>query len=305
MVAFPPASKPELIKLGLLGFPLGHSLSPVIHQAFLQACQLPGYYQLIETPAEQLPFMVERLKKEGYSGWNITIPHKVAMLKLVDSLSPEAEMLGAINTVVFNSHTGQTIGYNTDGEGFWLSLPSKVQQKALNEPVVLLGTGGSCRAVLGTLLGKGCQDITLVARHVEKAFALVEQFSALYESFSLQAQSFTDATGLALQLSSASLLINTTPVGMWPQAEASPLRLEQIALLPKAAHVMDLIYKPKQTLLLKKAERCGLSWQNGLGMLIYQAALAFHIWTGNAVHAQTNVISSVFDRLALTETITN
>lgn len=270
------------LQLGLLGFPLGHSLSPQIHTAFLKHHKLAGFYRLVETPPAQLAEQVEQLKEQNYRGWNITIPHKVAMKSLVDKLDSSVEQIGAVNTVVHTQQSNITTGYNTDGEGFWQSLPQEVRETLYQRPVCVLGAGGSARAVVATLAQHGCPSLTIVARSPNKATPLAQLAESMGVSHS-DVVALDDSADLHSTLNLAQLVVNTTPVGMWPELDASPLGLEALLCLPKSALVVDLIYKPLVTQLLQYSESLGLATQNGLGMLVNQAALAFELWTGHEI----------------------
>ena len=268
-------------QLGLIGYPLGHSLSPKIHAAALSACGLQGRYSLFPIPPEDkqgLKDLLARVRINEIHGLNVTIPHKQNVIELMDELTATAKAIGAVNTIYL--HQDKLIGDNTDTSGFLSdlkrflilecgSLLSHLQEQvpALQKKALVLGAGGSARAVVYALLYDGW-DVTIAARRIEQA----QQLSQSFGKYDLRLSTFD------LQLSTFNLIVNTTPLGMAPNIEDSPLP-ENIVLSPKTV-IYDLIYNPRETKLVKDARAQGLSATTGLGMLIEQAALAFEIWTG-------------------------
>jgi shikimate dehydrogenase len=277
MSSFSPA-QPSLsvYRLGLIGYPLGHSLSPTIHLAALQALGLAGEYKLYPIEPSQagiqaLGTLVEQIRAGQLQGLNITIPHKTAILPLLDELSPAARAIGAANTLYLRG--GRLFGENTDAPGFWADLAVQFKERSFRSSrVVVLGAGGSARAVTYALLENDCQ-VTVLARRAAQAQALVAQFAAY--SRRLTAGSLVD---LGLETANWDLIVNTTPVGMFPHLGATPWPL-QVPFPPRAA-LYDLVYNPLKTRLVQQAQAAGLPAVTGLGMLVEQAALAFEIWTG-------------------------
>ena len=270
-----------MIQLGLIGYPLGHSLSPKIHTAALKACGLKGDYSLFPiAPHDKqgLKDMLARVRINEIHGLNVTIPHKQNVIELMDELTATAKAIGAVNTIYL--HEGKLIGDNTDTFGFLSdlkrfltlecdSLLSHLQEQApaLQKKALILGAGGSARAVVYALLYDGW-DVTIAARRIEQA----QQLSQSFGKYDLRLSTFD------FQPSTFDLIVNTTPLGMTPNIEDSPLP-ENIVLSPKTV-IYDLIYNPRETKLVKDARAQGLSATTGLGMLIEQAALAFEKWTG-------------------------
>jgi len=264
------------LTLGLTGFPLSHSLSPRLHNAALTAAGLEGDYSLFPVdPAhpKALAALLERVRSGEIDGLNVTIPHKQAVIPLLDELSKTAQAIGAVNTIYLRN--GRLIGDNTDAAGFWDDVSSlMVNRKSKIEnhqsPItnrrsaLVLGAGGSARAVVFALQAHGW-DVSVAARRIEQAQALVTEFG-------LQA-----ACGLDSLISNFELLVNTTPLGMTPDTETCAWQGD----FPPGAFVYDLVYNPPETLLIKRARAAGLQASNGLGMLIEQAALAFELWTGH------------------------
>ena len=268
-------------QLGLIGYPLGHSLSPKIHTAALKACGLKGDYSLFPiAPHDKqgLKDMFARVRTGEIHGLNVTIPHKQNVIELMDELTATAKAIGAVNTIYL--HQDKLIGDNTDISGFLSdlkrfltlecdSLLSHLQEQApaLQKKALILGAGGSARAIVYALLYDGW-DVTIAARRIEQA----QQLSQSFGKYDLRLSTFD------FQPSTFDLIVNTTPLGMTPNIEDSPLP-ENIVLSPKTV-IYDLIYNPRETKLVKDARAQGLSATTGLGMLIEQAALAFEIWTG-------------------------
>lgn len=254
---------------GLLGYPLGHTLSPRLHQAALRWAELPGTYVALPVPPERLEGALAGVRAWRLPGLNVTIPHKQAVMPFLDDLTPQARQIGAVNTLYWEGD--RLMGDNTDYAGFADSLP------ALDWPhviVTVLGAGGSARAVVSALRDKGVAVLHLVARRKEQAVALREE---LAPDLPGQVLGFDEAGPLDALLGRTRLLVNTTPVGMDGQ---SPLSEAQLACLPAHAHVYDLVYNPAETVLLSLARARGLAAQNGLEMLLGQAAVAFERWTG-------------------------
>jgi shikimate dehydrogenase len=262
-----------MIQLGLIGYPLGHSLSPKIHAAALKACDLEGNYSLFPIHPDDkqgLKDLLARVRVGELHGLNVTIPHKQNVIDFLDDLTPTADAIGAVNTIYLRDN--QLIGDNTDAAGFLSDLNrflSETQSKNENrKSAIVLGAGGSARAVVYALLNDGW-SVALAARRLEQAEQLANEFA----NHQLLITNYS-----SLILHPFSLLINTTPVGMFPNADDSPLP-ENLSL-PSNAFVYDLVYNPSETKLVKTARAQGLSATTGLGMLIEQAALSFEIWTG-------------------------
>lgn len=244
-------------RFGLLGAKLSHSRSPEIHALWFRRHEMNGSYDLLERNPEDLAGILPALKEQGYRGINVTIPYKTHMMRVLDELSPEALRIGAVNTIAMN---GKNVGHNTDYAGFGHLVASMIPESAIQKAIVL-GTGGSSRAVITWLEDHGVQEITLISRDPDEAAMKWPGLHVIgYESFM--------ATG-------CDLIVNTTPVGMFPNPDASPLKPEQ---LPGAGCVIDLIYNPVETRLMRDARACGIPCANGLLMLVAQAMEAQSIW---------------------------
>jgi shikimate dehydrogenase len=274
----------ENFALGLTGYPLHHSLSPRIHAAALQDHGLKGDYLLYPVEdAADLPELLNRMLQDSLHGLNVTIPHKGSILSLLDVLTPTARAIGAANTITCRD--GQLVGDNTDMAGFLADLDRLgwSQSKGHSQEALVLGSGGAARAVVYALSRSGWQ-VTIAARRRDQAQALVEIYQASKRDTAPTGE-IKELTAIHLDEASLSdmyptpgLIINTTPLGMFPHQDASPWP-QDLVFPPKAA-VYDLVYYPAETALMRAAREGGLHVTNGLGMLVEQAALSFEIWTG-------------------------
>jgi len=270
-----------MIKLGLIGYPVSHSLSPKIQNAALKACGLEGGYSLYPIAPNDLPALqalFDRVRSGEITGLNVTIPHKQNVIELIDELTITAKTIGAVNTIYMRDR--KLIGDNTDAPGFLSDLNRFIGNRELGigiqRSALILGAGGSARAVVYALLDDGWH-VTIAARRIEQAQELAMQFKHA-NAIELNIQIF--------QLSNPQLIVNTTPVGMTPNIDQSPLPANLST--PSNTLIYDLVYNPQETKLVKDARSQGLSATTGLGMLIGQAALAFKIWTGHT--APINVL---------------
>lgn len=246
-----------MIKLGLVGEKLSHSLSPQIHQEIMRQKGIDGTYDILEFSKETFIRDFHELKNSGYRGVNITIPYKEAVIPLLDDISPQAKYIGAVNTVLFEN--GQAKGFNTDYNGF-LSLLDYNNIAVKGKGAVILGSGGAAKAVVKGLLDLGIYDLTIVSRGKQN----------FHGNYTVSYEFFREAN------INSDLLINCTPVGMYPNTSVSPIPKECI----HADVVIDTIYNPPKTLLLKFAEELGIKAINGSHMLKEQAVKAYDIWIG-------------------------
>ncbi len=271
-----------MIQLGLLGYPLDHSLSPKIHQSALHACGIQGSYSLFPIAPEsqsEIKDLLRRIRTGDILGINVTIPFKETVIPLLDKLTPTAESIGAVNTI-FLDH-GTLTGDNTDAPGFITDLYHQFDLSHYrpnpSRTALVLGAGGSARAVTYALINDGWQ-VTLSSRRPDQAKALVSQFPKHMNRLSVCQYSIDVLEPL---VSSFDLVVNTTPVGMAPSIDATPW-LTGLSF-PRHAFVYDLVYNPRETKLTLDSRSAGLRAVTGLGMLVEQAALAFNIWTGQDV----------------------
>jgi shikimate dehydrogenase len=247
-----------MVRAGLIGGKLGHSVSPQIHEAYGRLTGQEICYALHETDTQGLQALLVRLKAEGYAGVNVTIPHKKAILPLLDEVSPEAAAIGAVNTVRFEQ--GRSIGYNTDYDGL-ASLLRRSGIPLSGEDVVILGSGGAARCALALARDCGAARIAVASRNPQKA-------DPALNAIGYDALDGMDRIGV---------LIHATPAGMQPDIDGCPV---SDAVIQKSEAVIDIVYNPPETLLLQKAAALGKRCAGGLWMLCAQAVKAEEIWTG-------------------------
>jgi len=262
---------------GVIGFPLAHSISPSFQQPAFDHLGLDVSYRAYETPPDALPAFFAGLRAGPWLGCNVTIPHKQAVLELVDVVSDEARQIGAVNTVV-KEPDGRLSGHNTDAAGFLRALEVDAGFAPAGEAAVLLGAGGAALAVAVALLRAGLRRLTIANRTAQRAQATVDALSRHFAADRLAAAGL-DSDALRRSVGAAGLLVNSTSVGMahGPAPAALPLPPD---LLGPHLLVYDLVYNPSRTPLLRAAAAAGARTQEGLPMLVYQGALAFERWTG-------------------------
>ncbi len=257
--------------LGVIGAPIGHSLSPSIQNAALRAAGLDYVYTALPVRAGALTSAVHGLRDAGYVGFNVTIPFKTEIIPLLDALSEDARRIQAVNTVVIED--GRMVGHNTDVAGFLAGFAER-GIALTGKKAVLIGAGGAARAALWGLLRSGVSSIVIGVRSVEKGAALAADFAA---DGDVRAVSFDDTAWIAA-CSDADIVVQTTPLGMTPHtAEMPPV---DAAMIKPSAVVYDLIYTPAETRFLREARAQGCETINGETMLVAQGAEAFHLWTG-------------------------
>jgi shikimate dehydrogenase len=254
----------------IFGYPIAHSISPQIHNAAFAAAGLAVHYSAREVAPADLPAAILDLRSAEVVGANLTVPHKVAVLALVDQVDEAVHLIGAANTV--HQIGGQLRASNTDAPGFARSLV-EAGITVGGRSAVLLGAGGSARAVAQALLGAGLQRLVIANRHLERAVRLAADCAERFPAARLEPRPLGELT--AAELARLHLVVNTTTVGL--HGNATPLTAQ---LLPAKAVVVDIIYNPPRTRLLREAEAAGLRTLNGLPMLVHQAAIAWETWMG-------------------------
>lgn len=258
--------------LAIIGHPVEHSRSPAMQNAALAACGLDYVYVPFGVPPERLAEAVAGMRALGVAGFNVTIPHKIAVMAHLDALDESAEAAGAVNTVLNNE--GRLIGYNTDGDGLVRSLAEDLGFTPGCGTIVIVGAGGAARGAIAALCRAGAGRIVIVNRGWERALDLAQAMARRYGDTEIIPAA--DAAELKPWLGETALLVNSTSLGM--RDETIPfLRVED---LPRTAAVYDMVYAPDVTPLLREAAGRGLNCANGLGMLAAQGELAFRIWTG-------------------------
>ena len=252
--------------------PIKHSISPFIHNSAFEATNTNGVYLAWEVDATELAETVANIRRYQMYGINLSMPYKEQVIPYLNQLSEEACLIGAVNTVV--NREGTLIGYNTDGKGFFKSLPSfKISRKRL----VLLGAGGAAKAILAQAILDGVSQIAVFVRSssIEKTRPYLEKIQNA-TGFRVDLFALEDVQDLQDSITKADLLVNATSVGMDGSSQPIPTSI----VLPEKLMVADVIYQPFETPFLKWARNQGNQSINGLGMLLYQAAEAFELWTG-------------------------
>jgi shikimate dehydrogenase len=257
---------------GIIGHPVSHSLSPAMHNAAFAALSLDWVYVPFPLAPANLHEGVHGLAALGVAGFNVTIPHKVAIMPLLDRIAPEAELIGAVNTVQVKE--GKLTGYNTDGIGLLAALEAKLAFVPSGRSVLVLGAGGAARSALVSLALAGASRIDIVNRSLEKGEALAQELGGRL-SAKLSAAGLERLSD-ACYLKEFDLIVNTTSVGM--AGDRFPGL--SLAHLKQGAVVYDMVYAPPVTPLLEEAAACQVPNANGLGMLVAQGEAAFAIWTG-------------------------
>ena len=255
--------------------PIKHSLSPFIHNLAFDLTDENGVYLAWEVESKKLAAIVENVRNLDMYGLNISMPYKGEIIKFMDELSPAAELIGAVNTVV--NHSGKLIGHNTDGIGFFNSL-KKYDFKIENKQILVLGGGGAAIALIAQAALSGAKKIVVAARKSASYDPLNEKLAKLSAKTGVEIL-LTDLSGadrLQKELNQTDLLVNATSVGM----DGASFPLEKSLLLPDRLLVVDAIYKVRETPFLRWAKEQGAQTENGLGMLIGQAAESFYLWTG-------------------------
>jgi shikimate dehydrogenase len=260
----------DLEKLyGLIGCPVSHSMSPLMHNDAFQHLGIRAHYHAFHVEPGRLQDAVTGLRALGVSGFNVTVPHKVNIIEFLDQVDKEALEIGAVNTVV--NVNGKLIGYNTDGQGFVRALLEILDAPLEQRSILLIGAGGAARGILFSLAANGAKRIDLCNRTLTNAEKLLKDCKINISS------NILTISEAEKRLDQYQLIINTTSVGMHPNIEQMPLNVERLV---QGTIVSDIIYNPLETKLLKEAKKRKAITQNGVGMFVYQGALAFEKWTG-------------------------
>lgn len=253
---------------GVVGWPIGHSKSPLIHGHWLQQLEIDGYYLKLAMPPRGFHAGIQKMVELGFSGTNVTLPHKEAALQLADDATERAQSIGAANTLWFRPD-GSILADNTDGEGFLNNLRQHYPDwTASDGPALVLGAGGASRAIVYALLADGAPKVIVANRTQSRAELLRDHFGDRIE--------VVDWMNLSTVLEEAKTLVNTTSLGMEGQP---PLNIS-LRSLPQDALVTDIVYSPLMTDLLLAAQRRGNPVVDGLGMLLHQAVPGFEMWFG-------------------------
>ena len=263
---------------GLLGSPVAHSLSPRMHNTAFRLLGLDYVYLCFEVTEDTLSEAVRGLKVCGIRGFNLTMPNKNRMLEMLDVCTPAARLVGAVNTVL--QEDGRLIGYNTDGIGFLRSLQESGTD-IKGKKMVLLGAGGAASAIAAQAALDGVAELHIFLRPDSRFYARTKQLADALETETackVVLCDMADSLYLKKLLGTADVLVNATPVGMEPETDRC--LIPEQGWLPESLTVADIIYHPRKTKLLELAEKAGCQTCPGVGMLLYQGAEAFRIWTG-------------------------
>lgn len=262
-------------KLGIIGYPLGHSISPVIQKAGFESIGLDAEYDVLETTEENMVDRIKYLRTNGYQGFNVTIPLKVPLSFFVSDVDEHANIAGCINTVKVVGERKELYGFNTDIYGFKTAIPDEVDLK--NKNACVLGTGGASRAAVVGLIEKGITSIDFYARNLINAQNSVNYLRNKFPQIKFEVHQIQFIS----ELPPSAIVVNATPVGMKGYAaDEKPLGDLTLHALDKSTVIYDIVYNPLTTELLKAAQKEGLRTIEGLDMLLYQAQRAIQIWTG-------------------------
>ncbi|KAF0825563.1 shikimate dehydrogenase [Cytobacillus firmus] len=253
---------------GVIGDPISHSMSPAMHNDLFKIYNIDAHYQPFHISRENLNEAIKGFRAIGIAGFNVTVPHKEAIIPLLDDLDPLAEAIGAVNTVI--NQDGKLIGYNTDGSGFVKGLLNQ-KQSIKDKKVLIVGAGGAARAIYFTIAKEAPELLDICNRTPERAEQILNDCPFEVPARVLNRQKAEES------LETYDLIVQTTSIGMHPDIGQSPLSAHK---LKPGAFVSDIIYNPLQTRLLKEAAVKGAGIQNGIDMFVYQGALAFEMWTG-------------------------
>jgi len=265
--------------VGVIGWPIAHSLSPAMHNAAFDALGMNWRYLAFPVRPGEVPSAIEGLRALGFRGTNVTVPHKETVMRLMDEVPPRVRAFGAVNTVIIDRDAEGVCtlhGENTDVGGLLHALREGGFEPA-GKRVLVVGAGGGARGVVYALCDAGAAEVMVLNRTPARASALVADLAPVAGSTSLQAAALTPSA-LERQANEGDLLVNTTTVGMWPYVEATIWPGDRP--LPAHLAVCDLVYRPLETKLLRQAHAAGANTIDGLGMLIAQGALSFEMWTG-------------------------
>ncbi|MBP1045672.1 shikimate dehydrogenase [Enterococcus sp. BWM-S5] len=263
--------------IGLFADPIRHSVSPMIQNTALQALEIDAVYLAFELGEERLTQAIDSIRALDMLGANLSMPHKMAAVPMMDELSEAAKLVGAINTIV--NENGKLTGYTTDGTGFMRSLKDQ-EIDIIGKKMTIIGAGGAATAIIVQAALDGVKEIAVYNRRDEFFEKVKEKLIYIEKNTdcSIHLHDLTEQEELTKDILESGLLVNATGVGMKPNLDASPI--EDFTMLRADLPVYDVIYTPRETRLLKEAKARGAKTMNGLGMLLYQGAAAFELWTG-------------------------
>lgn len=264
-----------MLKLGVIGYPLKHTLSPVMQNAALQKTGIEGCYLAFEIDPDKLKEAFDGFKVLSFRGYNVTIPYKIQIMEFLDAISDEARAIGAVNTVIIDE-SGNTRGDNTDYYGFLNTFSENDRQHLKGKKAVVIGSGGASRAVGAALANMQLAEIMFYDKIFETAKNTARHISELARNQVVVSAGALDD----IVLQDVSLVVNATPAGMYPHVDATPIEPDHLDHLNPGAILFDLIYRPDETLFIKEAAKRGIKTYCGSEMLVLQGAKAFELWTG-------------------------
>ena len=263
-----------MYKLGIIGYPLGHSISAAIQKAGFESLGLEGTYDVLETPPEDLIQRIKYLKTQGYNGFNVTIPLKIPVSLFLDDIDDYANVAGCVNTVKIGDDKS-FYGYNTDIYGFKKAIPSDVI--LTDKKAAILGTGGAARAATVGLTEKGVKNIDFYTRNIINSKQTLDYMRAKFPEVEFGVYQIQNIRSLE----DYSIIVNATPIGMKGfMANEMPLEKKDFDNIKSDTLIYDIVYNPIETVLLRNAKEKGLRFVEGLDMLVFQAQRAIEIWTG-------------------------
>lgn len=276
---------------GLLGNPVEHTISPVLHNSLFSSTGINGIYLPLKVPEGCLSDVVNGLRAVGFVGFNVTIPYKRAIIEYLDEISEEAELLEAVNTVKIER--GRLLGFNTDGDGFMRAFSEQTGTGFAQKKVCILGAGGTARTLAIKIALEGADKIHIINRTLLSARTLAKKTNQVIAPTHIAEAVEAGSLESVLALEQCDIIINATSVGMHPDMDACPL--EEGLSFKQEQIIYDVIYNPIETKLMALARRRGCTAVNGAGMLFYQGVKAFEIWMGSIIPVKKlNDLSKVF-----------
>lgn len=262
-----------MYKLGIIGYPLSHSISAAIQKAGFESLGIEGSYDVLETPPEELIPRIKYLKTNGYNGFNVTIPLKVPMSLFLDDIDDYANIAGCVNTVKIEEDKSFT-GYNTDIYGFKTAIPAEFNLRG--KTASILGTGGAARAAVVGLSERGVKKVDFYTRNIINSRQTLDYMRAKFPDITFNVYQIQNIRSLR----DSAIIVNATPIGMKGfMANEMPLENKDLDNLTPETIIYDIVYNPIKTVLISEAQKRGLRTISGLDMLIYQAQRAIEIWT--------------------------
>ena len=281
--------------LAIFGYPLGHTLSPVMHNAAAQALDLPYRFQAYEVHPNRYEEAVRGAAAMGFAGFCVTIPHKVATFRLMDELSEDARLMGAVNMVTFEEG-GRLKGHNTDGTGWLRSLEEETGVSPQGKKCLLLGAGGAARAIAIKLAQTGAAHVEIRNRTAEKAVALADEVKSHFPEVEISGGGLEELESAAR---GRDIIVNTTSLGMTGDKEREAACCLPEEFIPPESICADAVYNPLDTPFLKAARRRGARAVSGVGWLLHQGALGWELWTGTQMpveHVREKMLEALRNR---------